>query len=117
MSSFKLKYTLEERELECKKIIKKYPTRIPIICEKSKNSNAVNLDKNKYLIPDNFSFSQFIYIIRKRLKLQPEQGLFFFINNELPLANQMMRDIYEKYKDEDGFLYVTYSKENIFGSK
>ena len=72
MSSFKLKYTLEERELECKKIIKKYPTRIPIICEKSKNSNAVNLDKNKYLIPDNFSFSQFIYIIRKRLKLQPE---------------------------------------------
>ncbi len=28
-----------------------------------------------------------------------------------------MSHIYEKYKDEDGFLYVTYSGENTFGGK
>jgi hypothetical protein len=27
----------------------------------------------------------------------------------------LMSHIYEKYKDEDGFLYITYSGENTFG--
>jgi GABA(A) receptor-associated protein len=27
-----------------------------------------------------------------------------------------MGHIYEKYKDEDGFLYITYSGENTFGA-
>ena len=27
-----------------------------------------------------------------------------------------MSEIYEKYKDEDGFLYIAYSKEVIWGS-
>jgi len=26
-----------------------------------------------------------------------------------------MSDIYAKYKDEDGFLYITYSGESTFG--
>lgn len=26
-----------------------------------------------------------------------------------------MSDIYEDHKDEDGFLYITYSGENTFG--
>jgi GABA(A) receptor-associated protein len=31
------------------------------------------------------------------------------------LAIVMMSSIYEEHKDEDGFLYFTYSGENIFG--
>jgi len=27
-----------------------------------------------------------------------------------------MSDIYDDHKDEDGFLYITYSGENTFGS-
>jgi hypothetical protein len=31
------------------------------------------------------------------------------------LAAAMMSSIYEEHKDEDGFLYFTYSGENTFG--
>ena len=33
----------------------------------------------------------------------------------LDFAAAMMSSIYEEYKDEDGFLYFTYSGENTFG--
>ncbi|KAI5447209.1 Autophagy- protein 8C-like, variant 2 [Lathyrus oleraceus] len=36
------------------------------------------------------------------------------------LANQfsaLMSALYEEHKDEDGFLYMTYSGENTFGSQ
>jgi GABA(A) receptor-associated protein len=36
--------------------------------------------------------------------------IFYFI------AAAMMSAIYEENKDEDGFLYMTYSGENTFGS-
>ena len=29
--------------------------------------------------------------------------------------NHIVNDIYEKNKDEDGFLYLVYAEENIFG--
>jgi hypothetical protein len=32
------------------------------------------------------------------------------------LAAALMSTIYEDHKDEDGFLYITYSGENTFGS-
>jgi GABA(A) receptor-associated protein len=32
------------------------------------------------------------------------------------LAASLMSAIYEESKDEDGFLYMTYSGENTFGS-
>jgi len=31
------------------------------------------------------------------------------------IAAALMTDIYEDHKDEDGFLYITYSGENTFG--
>ena len=30
-------------------------------------------------------------------------------------ANTALRDAFEKYKDEDGFMYILYTEENIFG--
>jgi GABA(A) receptor-associated protein len=30
-------------------------------------------------------------------------------------AASLLSAIYEEYKDEDGFLYITYSGENTFG--
>ena len=61
------------------------------------------------------TMNSFIYVIRNIIKLKSEQALFIIINNELCSSNQNMEDIYNKYKNEDGFLYVEYSGENTFG--
>ena len=47
--------------------------------------------------------------------MKPEQAIFITINNCLPESNTQICNIYNKHKDEDGFLYVVYSSENTFG--
>ena len=113
---FKDKYAFDDREIESTRIINKYPNRLPIICERAKTAtDCPTIDKNKYLVPDDFAFGQFIFVIRKRLKLTPEKALFIFIDNSVPHTTMSIKEIYKAHKDPDGFLYVTYSFENTFG--
>lgn len=117
--SFKDTHSFEERTAEAVRILMKYPERIPIIVQKHKVSDASDLpqlEKSKFLVPENITYGQFLYIIRTRIKLPPEQALFLFINNKLPSASADMRVIYEENKDEDNFLYCYYSSESTFGN-
>jgi len=113
--SFKSQHPLEKRKAEAARIRAKYPDRIPVISEKSDKSSIADIDKKKYLVPSDLTMGQFVYVIRKRIKLSPEQAIFVFVNNTLPPASALMAQIYKDNKDEDGFLYVTYSGESTFG--
>ncbi|KAF8409573.1 hypothetical protein HHK36_005651 [Tetracentron sinense] len=70
----------------------------------------------RYLVPADLTVGQFVYVVRKRIKLSAEKAIFIFVKNILPPTAAMMSAIYEENKDEDGFLYMTYSGENTFGS-
>lgn len=112
-SNFKKNITLEKRQEQSQSVIKKYPNRIPIICDVSKK--LPSLDKHKYLIPDDLKTESFMHVIRRRIQLPPENAMYFFVNNKLLQANNFMGVIYEKHKDEDGFLYVYVCAESTFG--
>jgi GABA(A) receptor-associated protein len=115
---FKYKYRFQERKNECINILSKYPDRIPVICEKNtsmQNKNLESIDKIKYLVPADLTVGQFIFVIRKRIKLTPEQALFLYVGRNIPSSAEIMSSLYEKYKDPDGFLYIEYSGENTFG--
>ena len=114
-NSFKTKYSLESRKSESERIMERYPDRIPIIVEKSKNSDIKEIDKKKYLVPRDLTVGQFIYVIRKRIELSSEKAIYIFINNSLPPTANIISNIYNNHKDEDGFLYATYSSESTFG--
>ena len=113
--NFKSKFTLEERKTESTNILKKYPSRVPIICERSRETDIPLIDKHKYLVPRELSLGQFIYVIRRRLKLDAVKAIFLFINNTIPPSMEIMGTLYENHKDIDGFLYITYAGENTFG--
>lgn len=106
---------LEKRSAEAARIREKYPDRIPVIVEKAEKSDIPNIDKKKYLVPADLTVGQFVYVIRKRIKLSAEKAIFIFIDNVLPPTGAIMSAIYDEKKDVDGFLYVTYSGENTFG--
>ena len=113
---FRNKYSLEARKKESKKIMEKYPDRIPIIVEKDINSDIKEIDKKKYLVPNDLTVGQFLYVIRKRIKLGPEKALYIFIEGIIPPTNYQISTLYDKYKGIDGFMIFTYSAENTFGN-
>jgi len=113
--SFRQEHPLEKRQAEASRIRDKYPDRIPVIVEKADKSDIPDIDKKKYLVPADLTVGQFVYVIRKRIKVGPEKAIFMFVKNTLPPTAALMSDIYQDHKDEDGFLYITYSGENTFG--
>jgi GABA(A) receptor-associated protein len=112
---FNSKYSLEERTMEAIKVMKKYPDRVPIICEIYSKSALPDLDRTKYLVPYNITVGQFAFTVRKRLKLQPEKAIFLIIGEMFPSTSSLIGDLYDKYKDEDKFLKILIKEENTFG--
>jgi GABA(A) receptor-associated protein len=120
MTSYRKTKDLAVRKQESKQLREKYPERVPIIVERFAGTSLEELERKKFLVPKELLIGQFIYIIRNRIKLTPEQAIFLFINRTgkseiIPPSNTILSTIYEEHKDEDGFLYLTYSGENTFG--
>ena len=113
---FKHQYSYHERKKESVRIMEKYPERIPVICEKNWNCRMEDLNRTKFLIPMDFTIGQFMYVIRKRIELSPNQALFIFVNHSiLAPTNQSICEVHKEHADEDGFLYMSYTGENTFG--
>ena len=84
---------LEKRAAEAKRILTKYPDRIPVIVEKSARSSLPEIDKKKFLVPGSMLCGEFKYIIHKHLQsqlstgaefLSAEQTLYLFVKNTPP---------------------------------
>jgi len=116
-SSFKNEFRFEDRLTEAKRVLSKYPDRIPIICERSLTAtpDCPIIDKKKYLVPTTYKVGEFLFVIRKRLKLSPEKAIFLFVNGTIPSTISLIGDIYQTHKEDDYYLYMTYSQENTFG--
>eukprot|EP00056_Hartaetosiga_gracilis_P014113 m.239763 g.239763 ORF g.239763 m.239763 type:complete len:134 (+) comp14025_c0_seq1:145-546(+) len=125
IQSFKETHTFEVRKEQADKIRKKYANRIPVVAEKYKKSNLPEIEKKKYLLPEDLTVAQFQYVIRKRVKLDPQQTLFTYVVSEktgkpspiLPSTTSTMAKIHEEHRDPDGFLYIIYTEEDVFGAE
>ena len=115
IGSFIETHSMEERIKESRKISLKYPTRVPIIVERSFKCDLQDIDKKKYLVPKDMTIGQFVFVIRKRIKLDTSQALFVMVNNSLESSNKLLGEVYDDKADKDGFLYITYTSENTFG--
>ena len=105
-----------ERVKKSQIILEKYPDRVPLIIQPSKNDrDAYPIDKSKYITPRDLTLLQLQQIIRKRVKFPAEKALFMFINNKIYPITAVVGTIYDTHKDADGFLYVTYCQESTFG--
>jgi GABA(A) receptor-associated protein len=114
--TFKSEYTFERRQKEASEIRQKHASRVPVICEKNERSNVPLIDKKKFLVPNDLTTGQFLYVIRKRMKMSPSEALFLITENgALPPTSSTLSEIYAKNKSDDGFLYLKYTGENTFG--
>jgi GABA(A) receptor-associated protein len=138
---YKHEHSLEQRRFESERIRRRYPDRIPVIVQPLSSSSPsssilstslfrsfssssscneitlTRLENEKFLVPSELSFGQFAYNIRRRLRLRAEHALFFYIGvyGKQPILSSTMEMLYNENKDTDGFLYVCYADEKVFG--
>lgn len=68
------------------------------------------------MMPKAFSIGEVLAVLRQRLELSRDEGLVLFANERYMMRpNAKLEEVYQKYKDEDGFLYLVYAEENIYG--
>jgi GABA(A) receptor-associated protein len=118
MMKFKEKHSLETRKEYSRKIHKQYSDRIPIIIERIySESNVRDITNTKYLVAYDATVAVFILNIRRQVILQSGDGIFIFCGKQhvLVTGSTTFQHLYENYKDEDGFLYMVYAGENVFG--
>nr|CAD7202380.1 unnamed protein product [Timema douglasi] len=74
------------------------------------------LDKTKFLVPQEITMSQFVSIIRNRMQLGSTQAFYLLVNNRSMLSlSKTLAEVYNEYRADDGFLYLTYASQEVFG--
>lgn len=115
MSQFKRENTLSHRKSLHEKIQKAYPLHCPIIVE-SRSSKDPQIQRKKFLISSGASMGKVFYEFHKHMPtVASTQAIIFFTENLLIPVSDIVDDVYFKYHDEDGFLYITYTTESTFG--
>lgn len=112
--TFKRNNTLEKRKEKSRSIMEKYSDRIPVICQTS--NDLPDLDNYKFLVPDDLTTTNLNYVIRKRIQLEKDKALYFFVGKSLMPSTILCSQLYDRFKDEDGFLYVYICCESTFGN-
>lgn len=112
---FRKTFSKEERQAEFKRIVAKFPDRIPVVIDIE--GAGLLLKKRKYLVERDMLFINFAHVIRQRLKISPNESLFFFYENSIPPQTHTLQQLFNERVSEDGFLVLTIMKENTFGTK
>ncbi|TFJ97567.1 lysoplasmalogenase [Platysternon megacephalum] len=60
---------------------------------------------------------QFVTIIRNRMALSCTQSFYLLVDGSRSLVSMSltMAEVYTLNQDEDGFLYMTYASQEMFG--
>ena len=116
MPPFRDRVSLAQRLAQSERVREKYPTHVPVVVERGTcNPDDPAPDKEKFLVPGDVSAAQFVQVVRKSMKMTPEQAIFLMIDKSIIPMHEKMCHLHERHKTNDGFMYVTYCFENVFG--
>lgn len=118
MTPFKQRKCLATRKDEVCNIRTKFPNKLPVIVERYIREKSLPLlDKTKFLVPFEFTLGQFLCLLRNKIDLEATQALFLLVaEKSMSCMSSSMGEIYSLYSDQDGFLYITYASQEVFGA-
>ncbi|KAL4622984.1 microtubule-associated proteins 1A/1B light chain 3C-like [Arapaima gigas] len=117
LKPFKQRKCLATRKHEVCSIRSKFPNKLPVIVERCvREKHLPLLDKTKFLVPHELTLGQFLCLLRSKIDLSPTQTLYLLVSERSMLClSASMSEIYSRYSDPDGFLYITYASQDMFG--
>ena len=110
--------SFEERKKRSNSLLLKYTDKYPVILEKSKKDKYLpHMDKSKLLVSYDMTVSTILQILKKNLNIKETTAIYIMIadKNIMLSGSQSISYIYDNYKNDDGFLYLEYCTENVFG--
>jgi len=109
--------SFEERCEESAMIRERNDMCIPIIVEKMAGEKFLPVsEKRRFSIMGEVPFHSLMCTVRKNLQLHAEQSFFMLIGGRhMACGTTTMESLYSEYKDEDGFLYITYASQETYG--
>ncbi|KAL0973875.1 hypothetical protein UPYG_G00212300 [Umbra pygmaea] len=117
LMSFKQRKCLATRKNEVCSIRTKFPNKLPVIVERYLREKTLPLlDKTKFLVPFELTLGQFLCLLRSKIELEPTQALYLLVSEKsMSCMSCSMGEVYSQYSDPDGFLYLTYASQDMFG--
>ncbi|XP_052471167.1 microtubule-associated proteins 1A/1B light chain 3C-like [Carassius gibelio] len=117
MMPFKQRKCLATRKDEVCTIRSKFPNKLPVIVERYLREKKLPLlDKTKFLVPHELTLGQFLSLIRSKMALEASQALYLLISGKnVSCLSASMGEVYSQFRDPDGFLYITYASQDMFG--
>ena len=91
------------RKKEFNKIRFAYPNMIPLVLESS--DGGMGLSNNKYLVPKAYSFLEFQFSIRKKMKLSKNRSVYFLVGKKhVPTSESSMLALYKEMQITKKFI-------------
>ncbi|XP_059378331.1 microtubule-associated proteins 1A/1B light chain 3C-like [Carassius carassius] len=117
MMPFKQRKCLATRKDEVCTIRSKFPNKLPVIVERYLREKKLSLlDKTKFLVPHELTLGQFLSLLRSKIELEASQALYLLISGKnVSCLSASMGEVYSQFRDPDGFLYITYASQDMFG--
>ena len=102
----------------CNTLLEKNVGKIPVIVSfRYDDKIKYNLSsmEMKILVDAEYSVTQMLFFLRKKIKLNNCDSCYIFVDRILVPQVMTIRDLYAKYKDKDGFLYIDLRFMETFG--
>ena len=116
--NFQTVYDFNARCQFVKKCTSDSPDYVPVfVYAPVSYSQRVKLRTNKYVVKRDMQMGKFLYFLRDSSNVSMASGLLIFTDQgELPTLTLTVGEVYERYKDTDGFLYLQVVTESMFGA-
>lgn len=113
-SKFKNDNSFEKRVAISKTIIERHPNKVPVFVSPTSDKEP-SIENNKYIIPSHYTMQQLKVHFMSQIKAYDYEAITFMVNGKMISSSQLLSQIYQNDKDVDGFLYIKYCKESVFG--
>lgn len=112
MSAYQTKTTVEARRAECASVLAKNPDMVPVVIEcAASRTGKVSITA----LPRDATVVQLEAAVRDVAEVGKTRSLTLAVGDSTPAATTVLGDLFDYCKQEDGFLYVTYSVERTLG--